>query len=120
MTQRPFILIVEDDDHLRSIESRYLNAAGYTVLEAASFEQALEQIAIKPSIVILDIMLPDLSGWDVAGWLSSQGENVPIIITSGSRLDTRKVSQVKPVAILPKPFAMPELLGLVVKYATPS
>jgi two-component system KDP operon response regulator KdpE len=120
MSQKPFILIVEDDERLRDIETRYLEAAGYTVLGAATFAQALDLIAIKPSVMILDINLPDLSGWDVANWLESQISGVPVIVTSGLVPDPKKLRQFKPVAVLAKPFSMPELLGLVVQYASAS
>ena len=117
MDHQSFILLVEDDERLRAIEARYLTAAGYIVLEAAGFAEALDKLAIKPNVVILDIYLPDASGWEVAGWLETQISSVPLIITSGSVIDPRKLRRFKPAAVLPKPFGMPELLGLVVKYA---
>ncbi len=120
MSHQSFILLVEDDERLRAIEARYLTAAGYIVLEAATFAEALDKLTIKPNVVILDIFLPDLSGWEVARWLESQTSNVPVIITSGSDIDPRKMRRFKPAAVLPKPFGMPELLGLVVKHTTAS
>lgn len=120
MNQSPFILLVEDDDRLRGIETRYLEAAGYTVLGAASFAQALDRIAIKPSLMILDINLPDVSGWEVARWLEGQTSNVPVIVTSGSVPDPKQLGHFKPIAFLAKPFDMSELIGLVVKYASSS
>lgn len=118
MNQRPFILLVEDDERLRKIETRFLETAGYTVLGADSFAQALDRIAIKPRLVILDINLPDASGWDVASWLEAQAGNVPIILTSCMVPDPKQLRHFKPVAFLAKPFAMRELLGLVVQYTS--
>src|SRR5205085_4232509 len=118
MNQRPFVLVVEDNERLRLIETKYLEAAGYTVLGAASFAQALDKIAIRPSVVILDINLPDRSGWEVADWLSSQAIGVPLIITSGLSPDPKQMRRFKPAAVLPKPFSMPELLGLVVQFSS--
>jgi DNA-binding response OmpR family regulator len=71
MNRRPFILLVEDDEQLREIESHSLKAAGYMVLKAGTFAEALDRISIKPSLMILDIHLPDVSGWEVARWLES-------------------------------------------------
>lgn len=117
MSQPPFILLVEDDEQLRGIETRYLRAAGYMVLEARSFQEALKKISIKPALMILDINLPDVSGWEVAGWLERQTENVPIIVTTGLPPDSKQLNQFKPVAFLKKPFAVEKLLGLVMEHA---
>ena len=67
--QQPFVLIVEDDDSLRTAIARNLQANGYLVFQAANFGQALDEMAVKPNLMILDINLPDASGWDVADWL---------------------------------------------------
>jgi len=120
MNQKPFILLVEDDDRLRGIETRYLRAAGYTVLEARSFREALNKISIKPALMILDINLPDLNGWEVAGWLERQASDVPIIVTSGLPPDRRQLEHFVPVAYLEKPFAIEKLLHLVSEHAPAS
>lgn len=117
MKQQPFVLLVEDDEKLREIETRYLRAAGYMVLEAASFREALTRMAIKPAVMILDINLPDASGWQVAQWLDEQVKNVPVIVTSGLYPDEQQMEHFKPVAFLAKPFAAGKLLDLVRQYA---
>lgn len=117
MNKPVFILLVEDDDRLRGIEIRYLAAAGYMVLEAASFRQAVDRISIKPNLMILDINLPDASGWEVAKWLERQTSDVPIIVTSGVSPNTRQIKHFEPVAFLAKPFTTEELLKLVQQYA---
>jgi DNA-binding response OmpR family regulator len=67
--------------------------------------------------MILDINLPDATGWDVANWLESLTTPVPIIVVSGFTPDRKRLDRFKPKAILPKPFAIEELLNLVQKYA---
>lgn len=118
--QPPFILLVEDDERLREIETRCLQAAGYIVLKAGSFAEALDRISIKPSLMILDIHLPDVSGWEVARWLEGQTSGVPVIVTSGFTADRKQIEHFKPVVFLAKPFSIADLLGLVVKYAAKS
>ena len=117
MSQSPFILLVEDDDQLRGIETRYLRAAGYMVLEARNFSEALNRISIKPALMILDINLPDVSGWEVAGWLERQAQDVPVIVTSGLPADPAQLKHFQPVAFLSKPFGVEKLLDLVLQYA---
>jgi DNA-binding response OmpR family regulator len=82
LQQKPFILVVEDDGPLLKVLTRYLQAIGYTVLQATSFREAADRIAIKPNLVILDINLPDGTGWDVADWLQSLTQDVPIVMMS--------------------------------------
>jgi len=114
--RQPFILLVEDDEPLRKTIARTLTAAGYIVLGAATFAQALDKIAVKPRLLILDINLPDATGWDVADWLQDQTTQIPIIVISGLTPDHDQLRHFKPKAFLPKPFAMRELLALVEKY----
>lgn len=113
MAQQPFVLVVEDDDQLRSIIARNLKASGYFVLQAASFSEAVDRIDIKPNLMILDINLPDATGWDVAGWLASFTSPVPIIVISGETPDPKQLKHIEPKAFLAKPFAIEELLELV-------
>lgn len=117
MHKQIFVLLVEDDDALRQTVSRTLKAAGYMVFEAASFAQATKQMAIKPDLMILDINLPDATGWEAAGWLEQFTSPVPIIVTSGVEPEPKRIEQFKPKAFLPKPFAMRELLDLIRQYA---
>jgi DNA-binding response OmpR family regulator len=117
ISQPPFILLVEDDADLRTMIARGLQAAGYMVLQAANFREALDEMAIKPNLMILDINLPDATGWNVADWLESVTSDVPIIVISGFTPDEKRLQQFKPRAFLPKPFAIEELLDLVQRYA---
>ena len=118
LEQKPFILLVEDDAPLRKVLTRYLQAKGYMVLQAASFREAVDRIAIKPNLAILDINLPDGTGWEVADWLQSCTEDVPIILMSASTRPTPKQSQeVGAKAFLAKPFPIEKLLSLVTQYA---
>ncbi len=117
MAQHPFVLVVEDDDQLRHIIMRNLQAAGYVVLEASSFRMAVDQLAIRPQLLILDINLPDEPGWSVASWLESSMAPVPTIVISGMKPDQRQIKRFEPQAFLAKPFDIRELLTLARRYA---
>jgi len=111
--QAPFILLVEDDARLRGILARNLEARGYLVLQAGTFREATDQLVVRPRLLILDIALPDGTGWEVARWLESISQPVPIMIISGHPLDTTQIQRFHPVACLPKPFAIQQFLALV-------
>src|SRR5262245_31252415 len=83
----PSVLIVEDSPAFRELVSTVLVQAGYTVREAGNAEEALALAAEeRPAVVLLDVILPDVSGYQVCRSLRAQfGETVPIIFLSGSR-----------------------------------
>jgi DNA-binding response OmpR family regulator len=117
--QQPFILIVEDDQPLLKVLTRYLQAVGYMVLPASSFREATERIAIKPNLVILDINLPDGTGWEFVDWMDSFVKAVPIIVMSGAtRPSMRQLERAGVKAFLAKPFPIQALLDLVKHYAS--
>lgn len=107
------ILIVEDDAALRRELARSLAAVGYLVFEAGTFREATEQMALKPALLILDLTLPDASGWEVAAWLESLTTPAPIVLISGGTPDATHLARFHPVAFLPKPFGVDELLAAV-------
>jgi DNA-binding response OmpR family regulator len=118
MTQQLFVLVVEDDDLLRSIIARNLRAAKYMVFEAPTFRTAIDEMSIKPNLMILDINLPDATGWDVAEWLEEHMSGVPIIVISGAVKPTpAQMKKYRASAFLPKPFGMEQLLSLIEQYA---
>lgn len=59
------IMIVEDDQDIRTIITILLNREGYNTLQAATGEEALAQVPQRPDLIILDVMLPDLDGYEV-------------------------------------------------------
>ena len=85
MVKKPTILVVEDETDLRDIIIYNLERDGYQAVGVETGEQGLEQaIALKPDLMILDIMLPGMSGMDVCRRLKQDGatQAIPIIIVS--------------------------------------
>ncbi len=79
------ILIVDDDDSIRSLLHQELSDAGYNIFEAVNGLEALEKVRnIRPDLIILDIMMPEMNGFDVAAVLKNDPEtmDIPIIVLS--------------------------------------
>ena|SRR5437868_4744232 len=117
MRQKPFVLVVEDDAQLRKVIATNLAARGYFVFQADSFSEAVKQLAVKPQLMILDIHLPDATGWDVAQWAGTVSASAPTIVISGFDLDHRQIERLAPVSFLRKPFDIRQLMDLVGMYA---
>ncbi len=113
MTTRA-VLIVEDDTTLAHAISRNLGARGYAPRGAATVAEALLAIEEEvPALVLLDIDLPDGSGWEVLRRLRASGhEGVPVIVMSALRPSLRLTHEWRCVGVLEKPFPMQSLLRL--------
>jgi len=93
------VLVVEDDNVLARIIERNLSARGARVLRAASVGEALAAIAVaRPDLMLLDIDLPDRSGWDLLRALQTRDITIPAIVVSGTRVSPERVAEFKPVA----------------------
>src|SRR5580704_6416384 len=81
----PAILIVDDHDGFRAFARAMLEAAGFTVAEAASGAEATDAAGrVRPRLVLLDIQLPDFDGFEVARRLAAQ-EDKPVIVLTSTR-----------------------------------
>jgi DNA-binding response OmpR family regulator len=108
------VLIVEDEAALRRVIARNLTSRGHVVREAESAKDALTALAEeRPDLMLLDINLPDRSGWDVLRQLRQLGLEVPTIIVSAVRISPARLEEFHPLAYLPKPFPLDALLRLV-------
>ena len=116
MSDRGPILVVDDDAALRELITTLLTEAGYRVVEADSGEAALLACEERPpALVILDVCLPELSGYGVCRRLRSHfGEGLPVIFLSGTR--TERFDRVGGLLIgaddyMVKPFFADELIA---------
>ncbi len=108
------VLVVEDEPLLRRLIVRNLEARGHTVRQAGTTAEAADALLAQPTdLLLLDINLPDGSGWDVLRELGRHGIELPTIVMSASRVTPSLLQEFRPVACLPKPFALDALLELV-------
>lgn len=84
------ILIVEDEEAISRVLSAYLKKAGFSVTRVADGQAALESFAISPpSLVLLDIMLPNMDGFELLGHIRSKSSCPVIMLTARDGIDDR-------------------------------
>ena len=107
------VLIVEDDPNIRELLQLYLEKDGYAVTLASDGGQGLEKFrTIRPDLVLLDVMMPVMDGWEVCKAIRAQSDVPVIMLTAKSQTDD-KVTGLKAGAddYITKPFEMKELLA---------
>jgi two-component system OmpR family response regulator len=109
------VLLVEDDDSLRTVMTRSLEYAGYRVTDVASSTAAREAAtATSFDLALLDVMLPDGSGLDLAGWLRTDGDLPIIFVTARDSVDDRLTGfALGGDDYVTKPFSVAELIARV-------
>jgi two-component system, OmpR family, KDP operon response regulator KdpE len=107
------ILVVDDEPPIRKLLRMGLTTQGYDVLEASNGKLALELLAKKPALVILDLGLPDIDGLDLLRRIRHRQENLPIVVLSSRGDETGKVAALDLGAddYVTKPFGMDELFA---------
>jgi two-component system KDP operon response regulator KdpE len=109
----PAVLVVDDEPQILRALQTSLRGAGYDVVSAATGEEALAQVAMRlPDAVILDLVLPDMTGTDVLRELRGWSE-VPVLVLSAVGDETAKVAALDAGAddYVTKPFGIDELLA---------
>lgn len=107
------ILVVDDEERILRFLTSKLKASGYEVLSAQSGPEALERITSQqPDLVVLDLLLPRMHGFDVLRELRSFS-SIPVIILSALGADAERIKGLRLGAddYLPKPFNPDELLA---------
>ena len=111
------VLVVDDDPNIRRMIVAALRREGYEFLEAPNGREALDVMkAQHPDVVVLDLMMPVLSGWDVLRERADDDElrSIPVIIISANRDPEVATAVAQGIcAFLPKPFDIGALSALV-------
>lgn len=105
------ILVVEDDDNLRSTLIDNLELEGFKILEASTIQAAKENIE-SADLCILDIMLPDGNGYDFCSWVRCENNTLPILMLTARSLDSDLDQGFESGAddYLAKPYRLTELI----------
>lgn len=116
------ILIVDDESDIRFLARKILVKEKYEVLEASTVKECLEKLKEeKPDLILMDIMMPNLDGWEVTKRIKEDEEtkDVIIIIFTVRDSDDSKIKSLqyaKADAHIDKPFDKEELLATIKKY----
>ncbi len=111
------VLVVDDDPNIRRMIVAALKRDGYEFLEAPNGREALDTMrAEHPNVVVLDLMMPILSGWDVLRERADDAalRSIPVIVISANRDPEVATAVAQGIcAFLPKPFDIGALSALV-------
>jgi two-component system OmpR family response regulator len=113
-TETHRVLVVDDEPNIVDVISMALRYQGFEVAEAGTGAEALSQVrAFRPHLVVLDVMLPDMEGFDVAERLGSQRADVPIIFLTARDSTEDKVRGLTTGGddYVTKPFSLEELVA---------
>ena len=116
MEEKKTVLIVEDEKSIADIVRFNLEKAGYAVKTAYDGEAGLKAaLEGSPDLILLDVMLPKMIGFDVCRILREKGDNVPVIILTAREEEADKVLGLEIGAddYITKPFSMMELMARV-------
>jgi CheY-like chemotaxis protein len=114
----PLVLLVDDERAIRTICRVNLEGDGLAVNEATDGAEALEEVRRdRPSLVLLDVMMPGIDGWNVAEQLAADDETreIPVVFLSAraAHEDRLRAQELGAVGYVVKPFDPLELAGVV-------
>lgn len=114
------VLLVEDETPLRTIIGRNLTRRGHRLIAVDSVGDAIAEMTARlPDVVVLDVNLPDGTGWEVLRWLRAIRHHVAVIVYSAVPPSAKRLAEFKPDAVLTKPFPMDCLIELIATVGLP-
>jgi len=124
LTGQGTILLVEDEEGLRSLNARGLRSRGYSVIEASNGVEAMEALEEKEGavdLVVSDVVMPEMDGPTLLKAMRGRNPNLKIIFVSGYAEDAfeKSLPESEQFAFLPKPFTLTQLVAAVKETMTP-
>jgi DNA-binding response OmpR family regulator len=116
-TERPDVLSVEDDERIQRLIRTVLQTEGYNVITANDGAEALDLLGrARPSVILLDLMMPGVDGWEFMRRIREMGLEVPVVLVSAVRDLPVEAKRLGATDALPKPFDVDELVDKVEAY----
>jgi CheY-like chemotaxis protein len=116
------VLIVEDDEDIRTDLAALLAAHGYDTETAANGAEAIERMSISPPcLVLLDLMMPVMDGWALRSEMTKLPAmaDVPIVVLSGGSDVPTAAQTIGAVGFVTKPFKLRTLLDVIGQHCVP-
>jgi len=109
---RQKILLVDDDDRVRSVIARYLRNKGFDIMQAASGADACREwhSGCRPDVVVTDFKMPDMNGMELIENLRADGYTGPFLLISGFREEIQPLAN-DDISVLDKPMSGRDLLA---------
>jgi two-component system, cell cycle sensor histidine kinase and response regulator CckA len=125
LTGQGTILLVEDEEGLRSLNARGLRSRGYSVIEASNGVEAMEALEEKNGavdLVVSDVVMPEMDGPTLLREMRGRNPDLKIIFVSGYAEDAfeKSLPENQQFAFLPKPFTLSQLVAAVKETMAPS
>jgi len=105
------ILVIDDDDHVRSFIEMTATMEGFRVVTAVNGHDALSKLeAARPDLIVTDLMMPGQGGYEFLRALQAAGKGaIPVFVVTGSQLDDSTVAMIRSeanvVEFIPKPIS---------------
>jgi CheY-like chemotaxis protein len=114
------VLVVEDERDIRDLICLLLEAHGYRALGAGDGGEALAHLRANPppAVILLDLMMPGLSGEELMGLLAKDPAlgGVPVVVLSGSQTAAQRATALSAAGCLTKPVGLKALLGTIRRF----
>jgi CheY-like chemotaxis protein len=114
------VLVVDDDPAIRDAVRDALEAMGMRVTTASDGAEALNRVLHEePCVVLLDMRMPVMDGWGFARAIRERGMDLPVVVMTAAADARRWASEIGAMGVVPKPFALSELITAVERCTQP-
>lgn len=111
------VLVVDDDAGITAAVREGLEFEGYRVTTARNGAEALAEVAGElPSLILLDMRMPAMNGWDFAARMRDAGHAVPVIVMTAAASAHAWAAEIQADDVLPKPFTLSQLYETVQRW----
>lgn len=118
--ERP-ILVIDDEPAILETVCDILIDEGYTVETAGDGAEALLLLdRLVPALILLDMRMPGINGWELGRRLAKRGSTIPIVVMTAAQDASRWATEIGAAAVLAKPFNVQELISIVERLYTPT
>ena len=115
------VLVVDDDPDIRTVVALLLEEEGFSVVTATNGQEALTELAQhQPAVVLLDLNMPVMSGWELHARLREDTQPPPIVFMTAGQHACTEAARYGADDCLPKPFGLDDLLRVVLRFTTDS